>query len=816
MNIFIATARADYHITSNVVRYRSFGLGFNSTLVDNHLYSSYLGSQLVKACTVCVFDLAGERSAMSLEYITDAERNAIQIPYSPEVVAEVQKIINDQLINKSAPMTAWWDVIEILNREKNPYEWDLNVDQTLTHPKNRNYAMLNPYNCQRVVKLVKRSGASKAELKKACAIEICPIPSIRAKQIESNEKLIKTANGLLASINGTERVLTISTGHTAAGFKAVRAGCKCIVPELGDKATGRLNQQIACGNDAIMHGMCDKGWKFLILPWQVEIAWPMLPNLGQHAYNAANGTPGVSSELEAAQTIDEYRTSQLAMGAPYDKQLCIDTALSNNPICSEYMDVVADFADTLGGGPGVPVIVFLDKFAKRYGENLRLGREFLVSVTYVKLDKDGIEGFPYIRIGCVATNLVSTKIVDSIAKTIVKSDVERLKHKDVRKTLVEAELMLKTAWKLTNKLEGEVDLTDQLGRLLCRTTLFICTKQKLSNETATFEDISEIRSAFATESHKAYDKFSHEAFPLPVEAPEISEPADAAAPGDPPAPVTPANQAAELDANSDPIVIAAGMGIVEGVPIYERSVGPAKGLYIVKSVTAEVVNADGWNFGLHSSKTITFPVQNLKDWTVYKAALPVALRVEPETYSPCNARVMTTESAKTLIFNYLFNHVNAHHPTNLIFTMNPSGVMVATDVKKGELRLTPITDVAKISANASTSIAVAKVDGKPYYLSECARPRVVTVAEWPKDVMLAPFWWVSPVEKESDANMFIIGETDTATKVSIPIFVNKSALASETRLTYYKPKKAVAPLANATAVVTPKVAAPKAKRARVG
>ena len=122
-------------------------------------------------------------ASKSLEYITDEERKSIGHPYSPELVAEVQAIIDDQLRNKSQPLTAWGRVMDILDRENIPYTLMLNVMQTLTHPKNRNNSMLNPFNSQRVVKLVKRSGASKDELKKACAIEICPIQSIRKNRL---------------------------------------------------------------------------------------------------------------------------------------------------------------------------------------------------------------------------------------------------------------------------------------------------------------------------------------------------------------------------------------------------------------------------------------------------------------------------------------------------------------------------------------------------------------------------------------------------------------------------------------------------------
>ena len=58
------------------------------------------------------------------------------------------------------------------------------------------------------------------ELKNAVAFELSADPEKRAEQIAFNHKLILGAAGLLAEITGSERYLSIGTGHTMAICRA--------------------------------------------------------------------------------------------------------------------------------------------------------------------------------------------------------------------------------------------------------------------------------------------------------------------------------------------------------------------------------------------------------------------------------------------------------------------------------------------------------------------------------------------------------------------------------------------------------------------
>ena len=89
--------------------------------------------------------------------------------------------------------------------------------------------------------------------------------------------------------------------------------------------------------------------------------------------------------------------------------------------------------------------------------------------------------YPHVRTGLLATNLVSPKVVDGIARLLVKADVERLRSKDKVPVIDKAEDTMAHRWDVAAKLVGEQHLTKEqsnplLGRLHTRVILHITGK----------------------------------------------------------------------------------------------------------------------------------------------------------------------------------------------------------------------------------------------------------------------------------------------------------------------------------------------------
>ena len=260
------------------------------------------------------------------------------------------------------------------------------------------------------------------------------------EQIEANAKVIVSAKGMLAPITGKERFLTLGTGHCAAFVKAANAGCRTPISYLQDNAgkinVGFLKQQ------RNYQTMLEQGWPFIQLPWQVETAWPSCPDLLQRALNSSSEVHSPVTELEGAVTIAE------CLESGDDEASAIAAATSGSPLWSSYARVLAELARRYGGGQHVPLLHKIDGFAKKHGENRRLGEEFLTTVVYSFKYPDPSITLPRVVDMLLTTNMVAPTIVDGVARCITKTDVASLSSKSKLPTLTKVEDHLEHAAEL--------------------------------------------------------------------------------------------------------------------------------------------------------------------------------------------------------------------------------------------------------------------------------------------------------------------------------------------------------------------------------
>ena len=98
-----------------------------------------------------------------------------------------------------------------------------------------------------------------------------------------------------------------------------------------------------------------------------------------------------------------------------------------------------------------------------------------------------LEQMILVRIGALAVNLIAEKVVDGVAKLLVKGDVEAMKGKNKMKATLECEAMLQRAKCIAEKLynDGAIDITqfDELfGSALTRAVLTLTGKGRIGPE----------------------------------------------------------------------------------------------------------------------------------------------------------------------------------------------------------------------------------------------------------------------------------------------------------------------------------------------
>ena len=234
--------------------------------------------------------------------------------------------------------------------------------------------MLSPFNAHRNAATIHRVGADRKQLINAVAIELAPDGTdARNKQLAANEGLIKRADGLLAGINGSERVLSVGCGHTAAFCKHAAVGGRTSEEVLADDA-GNLDVAKIKRNTEFA-AMIDQGWSWEVVKAKIDEDFPLFAKVAQKALNVSNNVGAVVSELEACVTLADFLLEPGVKGKEQYEAMAISNIEDLCIPCAPYAQTLLDFVKLYSGGAGAPHIHFMDTFAKKFRCNVHFTAE---------------------------------------------------------------------------------------------------------------------------------------------------------------------------------------------------------------------------------------------------------------------------------------------------------------------------------------------------------------------------------------------------------------------------------------------------------
>ena len=363
----------------------------------------------------------------------------------------------------------------------------------LVHPSNRGGLMLNHFDVHDKGKTMLKIGVQLSKLVDSVAFELSSDPTKRAKQLDKNKELVSSSKGMLAPVSGAERFLTVGTSHTMAFCKAVNAGCVTNVDDLSSTGVLSLSSILASkqngSEDHPFKNMCTDGWKWLIIPSFVEDLHPELPALIQQSLNSSHSVSKQPTEMEVAATIAEY----------YEKMhLSLDEAVNaagqSEPRCKGYLATVAHYVKCFAGDNGFPIVRFLESYSSQYGCSLVIGEEFMSAVGTT---------YPFLRAACLAAQPTSPKSSDGISRLLTKSDVEKLKGKDMKQIVELAEKTLAMGWNIVSNAAAQglaaVVCNGCFGKFITTVILHILGKEKYGREPKGFESLDVINQMFVDE-----------------------------------------------------------------------------------------------------------------------------------------------------------------------------------------------------------------------------------------------------------------------------------------------------------------------------
>jgi len=701
--------------------------------------------------------------------------------FSKSLIKEVQ----DHIDGAGGPITRFKAIVKVFSEHDISYTLsNVRAVRVLCHPANRSTLGLNAHNAHRTGKRVHKVGADRNQLHGAYAFELPSSGPKRDEAITFNERLVNTSGGLLAPINGSERICSVGCGHFAAFVKASIHGCITNQVEIMD-SDGRISLA-TLKKDAEMSSIVEVGWDWVVFPHGCELTWPKLPDLAQRALNASNEVGSDASENEVASCMAEFYENQ---EPPKNFDLCVEAAIAGSPKCAPYAEKIGTIVQKYGGGPGSPMIRKLDAFAKKFSENVILGEEFVTAIadTQILTTKPCTRT----RFGLMAGNLTAHKVVDGIAQLHKKTDVEGLKRKPLIAEKLEAELAkCDVACEKAVK-DGLLTAEEELslsGRFYVRACASATGKSKHTFDKKEM-NADQIRMAFITEFGQIIkaksvqgDAIAYAWWEMETSAGALVEPKKAVPKG--------STSAIDLKTSEDPAFIAASAGFHINDVVVEKHGGVKAGLYTIVSVGTNV-ELEQVTLGRTAPITAKFELQRfLKSFAIYKGDVPYVL---PDASVDAKSIVLApwlsedVERAKLYIALLKLEKRTCHpsYKSKLQYQGKPTALFVKDRVPVGGLTFCPAVDMKYIFVHEKPNNPKVIVNGSvPMFICKPAQPDPKDSDKWHKSVHLNPFWWVQTVGTQANANMAAADEVVDG--FTVKLLTNTKELKAWDQLTIYE------------------------------
>ncbi len=441
--------------------------------------------------------------------------------------------------------------------------------------------------------------------------------------------------------------------------------------------------------------------------------------------------------------------------------------------------------DLYGGGEGAPSIVFLHQCKEEFHCNVTLGQTFWEAITNATF-YDRTCKYPLLRLALTLANETTDRKQDGIAKLITKSHIGSVTGKDKAAQARAAENILEDAQKIaksliqTKKLHEDAFLRP-LSKCFVRVALTISEQGKFGREHKDYT-YDEIKACFladasavvgTTVTYSSWGVDEHEvADAVQASAPVVQE-------------ATAEDGLISTSDHADPEWIAKRSGFSVGAIITEKGSGVSLNTVMkITSISRTIAIESAFPYdGNKFSGTMSLE-DLLKSWSVSKQELPFVMNGAQRRNPALN---IDKQKCRMYIALMDADRDNASLQS-LRFWRKPDEVRTTIKVSKDSLVLVPIAPLVNVSVkdtpgSIKLELDDADIDDRTFHISSMARPPVNkdTPEEFPEACNVAPFWWVSPVPTEKEANM----KFGTIVKggVKIPVLKNKTDLQPFVRLT---------------------------------
>lgn len=486
--------------------------------------------------------------------------------------------------------------------------------------------------------------------------------------------------------------------------------------------------------------------------------------------------------------------------------------------CSAYASTILHFVKQFSGGPGSPVLKFLDVVSKQYQCSVPLGESFWKAVTNTVFPNK-VSQHPLFRAALLLANLTSPKSKqhDGIARLLVDGDIKKLASANAADKVKSADKLLEVAMEIRDSCANssqhglsEKELARPLGALFVRVALKAVNKEKDGLEGAKYTD-EEIKKAFL----KDLSKLAGCQISCTAPGWELSVPPPQDTQED-----TPSTQHDPFEAQGDMPTTLAKKGFGLGQVVFEKKQGSgATKLFLVTACADPATLTQVCSYTDHK-QVVSVPGEVLlSSWTPFKGDAPVQLAKNNERL----LSQVSIEEHKAKCWLALLNadrkHANSVAANSLQIFRKPDVVIVSKSVSAGALTLVPFAPMASFTTNQPTngvpfgSFEVHGSGPKKLWLAAPSKPSFVPTNpnSIPDGSLLVPYWWVGYTSNKKEANM--ADDEVVQNGITIPVLVNTVDLAQYTMLLKYKASKPQAEAFKGATVLSSEPAKKKAKKA---
>eukprot|EP00959_Pyramimonas_sp_CCMP1952_P353678 7410042-Pyramimonas_sp.AAC.1 len=435
-----------------------------------------------------------------------------------------------------------------------------------------------------------------------------------------------------------------------------------------------------------------------------------------------------------------------------------------------------------------------------------MGGPYLVDIANMAFKGQSLKKLPFVRLGCMAVNLLTHKVEHDIGMCFQKSDLTWIQNPTNYAAVdaFESSAMQLDEWLESMVVEGQLGENDRCNimfKFLIRNCLHLRQKEKLGYEKKVFNNSAEIRSAAASDIQKITGGVGHCKWqPMAVTTGGECHQPKAGAQRTP---------AAAADLNSEAKVLE-NKGFTVGKQVLECGATPLSGLYAIAKISDGKVVLEKETFG-GLQRAFSVELTAIEFAQKFKAVadaakLPIAMSTSASTRHVRSRSHFVHDWARCRAWRTISSVAIGSCIDDgacFIYMCNPKKLFTKRAFEPKQLQIVPSTTLDGIRldekmkcVNSMASITVyLDDDGEAVDLHfVLAAPPTSSVNEptkWDEKVTFEPYWWMASTSDEKLAT--VTKQMVCKDGVVFPTFVNNEALGANAEIMYFTPKKESAP-----------------------